>query len=92
MAKKAKLKKAYSDKSFYLQNGELARDLLQLAEEIDAASKDVFEHHVNDERNDFAAWVEAVFKEKKLAEKLLGIEDKDRYVIELLKFVANQLK
>lgn len=70
-SKKAKLNKKVSpDQYFILVDGRAIKDVKELALMLDDISDDVFRHHVNDERNDFANWVRHVFDDEDLAELL----------------------
>lgn len=55
---------------FWVNNGPIIKNLDELAAAIRAMKKDVFAHHVNKEKNDFAKWVEGVIGDMKLASDL----------------------
>ena len=76
------------EKYFYLEDGGVFKNIKELALRLDEVSDEVFRSHVNESKNDFANWVEHVFKEKELAEKLRGILDKKDFQIELLKHLV----
>ncbi len=56
-SKKPSYKKK-TDDVFYLSNGITLSSLYELVETLDSLSDDIFHHHVNEHKNDFAAWVE----------------------------------
>lgn len=73
-------------KYFYLQNGDVLRDLKDLKYSFDNISEETFRFHVNEAKNDFANWVLYVFEEKELAEKLANCMTKQQFksVLDLL--------
>ena len=77
--------KASGEQCFYVTDGLVINDLLSLANAFDTMSNDVFCHHVNDERNDFANWTKEIMKEAKLAEKIMSQNTPDRCQIIILR-------
>ncbi len=57
-------------RTFYLKCGSKFNDLKGLAKHLRTMSHDVFMHHVNKEKNDFANWARNSLKEEGLAKKL----------------------
>ena len=55
---------------FYLRKGSIVHDLKELAEALKTMDDEEYNHHVNDERNDFADWVEHSLNKKKAAERM----------------------
>ncbi len=55
------------EKRFWVCDGRVLKNLRELADVLEKMPKDVFNHHVTKERNDFAIWVNDVFGDKKLA-------------------------
>jgi len=90
--KKNILKDANSDSYFFVNNGTVLKNVLDLSKQLDNMADGVFEHHVNEMRNDFSNWIKDVFKEDKLAKELLKTTDKDKTQIILLKYVINKFK
>ena len=85
------LKKAPKKNEFVLADGRKLKDLKELALVLGDMADDVFWHHVNDARNDFASWVDAVFEDKELAENLNKIKDKFNTQLEILKHIVKKL-
>lgn len=77
--------KAKGEECFYVTNGLVIDDLLGLVDALDTMTDDVFYHHVNDERNDFANWVKEIMKEAELAEKIMSQNTPDRCQIVILR-------
>jgi len=65
------------DESFKLNNGKTLFSLNDLIRELKDMSEDVFNHHVNVERNDFSDWANHVFDQKKLAFLLKNCKNKE---------------
>ncbi|RLE42880.1 hypothetical protein DRJ48_02445 [Candidatus Woesearchaeota archaeon] len=81
------------EKYFYLEDGGIIKNIRELALRLDEISDSVFQRHVNQDKNDFANWIEFVFKEKNLAKQLRGVMDKKQFQIVLLKhFVRRKTK
>ena len=75
------------DQAFVLSNGEQLFTLDQLSEAINLIEPDVFRAHVNEQKNDFAAWVEGVFEEHSLAEQLRQHPTPLRMMVSIEKFL-----
>lgn len=71
-----------------LADGRVIRHVAELASCLDLLSTEVFQAHVNDLRHDFADWVERVFEEKVLADRMRGI-DRARYLqLEIYRYLT----
>jgi hypothetical protein len=93
--KKAKskiLKKVKPEFCFILVDGKKITNLPQLALEIETMNDDVFFHHVGAENNDFANWIKEVIGEIKLADKIMGIKEKNDLQLEMLKHIVKSVK
>ena len=55
---------------FVLCDGQVVKDYLELARLLETLNDDMFYYHVNDQKNDFANWINDVFKEEDLAKDL----------------------
>jgi len=58
------------EKCFWVCDGQILKNLKELAESLKKMKKEVFNYHVTKEKNDFANWVKDVFGEEKLALEL----------------------
>lgn len=90
--KKNILKDANSDHYFFVNDGTVLKNVLDLSKQLDKMDNDIFEHHVNETKNDFATWINHIFKEKKLAKELLKTTNKDKTQIIILKHVIGKFK
>ena len=57
---------------FVLHGGKTIKDLDELVQVLRSIDKKTFEYHVNDSKNDFANWIQYVFKNRRLAESIAG--------------------
>ena len=62
---------------FLIKNGPPVKNLEELSRELARMSKEQFDHHVNDAKNDFYNWVYHVVKDESLALKLSSVRTKD---------------
>ena len=62
---------------FFLNNGETLKDIKELHKSLTKMDDSVFNHHVNQERNDFSNWIRNVHKNESLAEKILSMKSKE---------------
>ncbi|MBN2053013.1 Flp pilus assembly complex ATPase component TadA [Candidatus Woesearchaeota archaeon] len=76
--------------SFVLQNGHIIRSLTELEKELQRISQDVFSHHVNEHKNDFAAWIYHIVNDADLAEALTHVKNKEETIM-LIKARINEL-
>ncbi|MFH1770582.1 MAG: hypothetical protein ABH828_03420 [archaeon] len=63
-------KKANKNNYFHLADGQVLRSIGDLRESLKTMKDSLFEHHVSNDRNDFALWVNHVFGESELAEQI----------------------
>jgi len=75
---------------FYFVNGHRAKNVKELAEVMDRLEQEVFDYHVNENRNDFYNWVKDVFNDLELAEKLLGVTGPKHLQFTVYKHVADK--
>ncbi len=68
-AKKA-LSEVYDHLCFFLNDGRVLKSLKDLGKALKQMPSDVYKHHVNKHKNDFANWVNDVFGDDKLAKEL----------------------
>ncbi len=64
------LRHAPTDQAFWVTDGQILNNLLDLESALSAMEKAVFSHHVTKEKNDFADWVEYVLEESECAQAL----------------------
>ena len=52
---------------FWINNGPILKDLMELEKALQNMTGKVFAHHVSNKRNDFADWIEFVLKDSETA-------------------------
>ena len=70
------------DKAFWTCNGTVLRNIYELVDCIRGLNDSGFRYHVNKDnnKNDFADWVQFVLEDDELALSLSHIMEKDRYI------------
>lgn len=79
-----------SEQHFYFTSGHRARNVKELAEVMDEIEQEIFESHVNMDKNDFYNWVRHVFEDLELAEKLIGVTGPKHLQFTIYKHVADK--
>ncbi|MDH5720649.1 MAG: hypothetical protein OEZ13_08530 [Spirochaetia bacterium] len=74
-----------AENAFYLHDGRLVNKITDLLLAIKETDDSIFYYHVTSERNDFAVWINDVFKLKSLSNKLMKIKDKSIFISQLEK-------
>ena len=67
-----------SDKHFFLHEGGSLGSIEELFAELQTMEPNVYGHHVNIKRNDFASWARDVMDDKFLAKNIELCRDKDQ--------------
>lgn len=78
------------EKQFYFVNGERVKNIKELAEIMDRIEQEVFDYHVNEEKNDFYNWIRHVFNDIELAEKVVGVTGPKHLQFTIYKHVADK--
>jgi len=90
--KKQIIKNAKNSEYFFVKDGKAIKNVIELSNELDKMTDDIFMYHVNDIKNDFANWIKDIFKEEKLAKELFKTTNKDKTQIIILKYVIDKFK
>ena len=61
---------------FWLKDGRALKNLQELSDALENMSDDIFNHHVNTEKNDFANWIRDIIDNKKLSDKIAVCKSK----------------
>ncbi len=64
------------EQCFWVNNGPILKNIEELANTLPGISDDIFQHHVNSEKNDFSNWIRDVVGDQKLANDLLSSKNK----------------
>lgn len=76
---------AFGDQCFWIKDGPILRDLIDLRNVLYEITQEQFDHHVDELKNDFASWVEHVLEDEhtsaliqkaKTAKKMLAAIEK----------------
>ena len=73
------------EKKFFTRNGKTISNLMELYEKLKIMPEEEFQAHVNEEKDDFAKWIDEVLKEKSLADIIRGLKQRDELVSLLAK-------
>lgn len=79
------------DSYFILCNGQPIKNVRELADMLEEIRDEVFNCHVNPDKNDFATWIHDVFDDIELAKQLAGVKDKTNIRIVLYKHLIKKL-
>ncbi len=60
------------EKTFYLHGGKTLNSIKGLAKELANMPKEIYEKHVNHEKNDFSLWIKHSLKEEDLSKQIDG--------------------
>lgn len=79
-----------ADWSFWFYNGNIVRNIYELADTIEVLEEKDFVYHVNEDhqKNDFARWISEVLGDANLAANLWNELDKKKYVKKIRKKIA----
>lgn len=73
---------------FWFNNGPVAKNICEFAEDIKSISDETFSHHLNNEKNDFSNWVRDIIRDEKLANDLKKLKSKSS----ILKKIKERIK
>jgi hypothetical protein len=79
------------DNRFFVCNGEILSNLHQLPDALKRMDDNVYNYHVNAEKNDFANWIETTIKDKDLSFVVKKAKDKSDMARKVLDKI-NRLK
>lgn len=86
------LEKVPPEVAFYLVDGRRLDSVLELVDALETMPEDIFRHHVNDVRNDFAHWITDIFREPCLGDVLKNCSDRRSAQVALLRSMVEKLK
>ena len=64
---KCELVQASNEQCFWVTDGRVLGNLIELRDALESMSDDIYAYHVTKERNDFADWIEYVLQDSELA-------------------------
>ena len=78
----------HPDKYFYLHSGGVIKSLHELWAILKNMEEHVFNHHVNEEKNDFANWIRHVFQREELADDIQHVKERDEIINRVRKHLS----
>jgi len=91
LAKPKILSDAPQEHYFFLCNGQVIKNVKELADIMENIDDGVFNYHVTADKNDFANWIKDIFENVGLANELAGVKDKGSTRLILYKHLASHL-
>jgi hypothetical protein len=76
---------------FVLVDGRRLGDVKELADALEDMAEHVWAHHVTHERNDFATWINDIFTDAELAERLRAAAGKHHAQIVLYRAILERI-
>ncbi|MEW6086753.1 MAG: DUF5752 family protein [bacterium] len=61
---------------FWVLSGLKLKNLIELSDALDSMTDEVFNYHVNENKNDFACWIKECIKDLELADTLFTTKSK----------------
>lgn len=77
---------------FWLRDGNSIKSIEELPQSLENMPQDIFAHHVNESKNDFANWVKEVFSDQELAEMILAAKNSIEMKHKVTAFLSNKQK
>lgn len=90
-AKPKGIDRAADHHHFVLVDGRRLGDIKELADALEDMAEHVWGHHVTQDRNDFATWVNDIFTDAELAERLRTVAGKHHAQIVLYRTILERI-
>ncbi|MBA3064279.1 hypothetical protein FP803_02470 [Candidatus Woesearchaeota archaeon] len=74
--------------NFWVCDGGVLKSINDLLSVLKKMNKNVFQAHVNKEKNDFANWINDIIKDEKLAKELYMIKDRRKIISKVTQRIA----
>ena len=74
--------------NFWVCDGGVLKSINDLLSALKKMNKNVFQAHVNKEKNDFANWINDIIKDEKLAKELYKVKDKKKIISKVTQRIA----
>ncbi|MEM3154507.1 MAG: hypothetical protein QW165_02995 [Candidatus Woesearchaeota archaeon] len=72
------LENVKTEHEFVLFGGKRIKNIVELCKEIKQMPEETFRHHVTEQKNDFANWIEACTKEERLGQLIRTTKNRER--------------
>lgn len=80
-----------AEHSFYLGDGRELKSIVDLTDALETMSDEIFNRHVSEAHNDFANWIQDLYKEESLAQQLREITCRMETQRRILKHIVKKL-
>lgn len=87
-APKSKLVSVSGEMCFWVNNGPILSNLLDLSQALQHMTDEQFAYHVSNGKNDFVAWVRDALEEKTCAQKLAAVKNRTEAINVVKSFVS----
>ena len=71
--------------AFWFNNGRITKNIYEFLSAVESCTKEVFQYHVNSEKNDFARWVFDILGDDVLSKRLTGELDQKKAALKIRK-------
>ena len=89
--KKKILGEAPEEHHFVVADGQKLKNVIELADALETMTEEIFRHHANEFKNDFASWVKDVFYDHSLAEDISRAKNRLEAQIAVLRRLVKEL-
>ena len=89
--KKKVLGEAPVEHHFVVADGRKLKNIIELADALETMTEEIFRHHANEFKNDFASWVKDVFYDHSLAEDISRAKNRLETQIAVLRRLVKEL-
>ena len=89
--RKKVLGEAPEEHHFIVADGKKLKNIIELADALETMSEEIFRHHANEFRNDFATWVKDVFYDHSLADDISKAKNRLEAQIAILRRLVREL-
>ncbi len=89
--RKKVLGEAPIEQHFVVADGRKLKNIIELADALETMSEEIFRHHANELKNDFASWVKDVFYDHSLAEDIGRAKNRLETQIAILRRLVKEL-
>lgn len=79
------------EQHFIVADGRKLKNIMELADALETMTEEIFRHHANDFKNDFASWVRDVFYDHSLAEDISRAKNRLETQIAILRRMVKEL-
>ena len=89
--RKKVLGEAPEEHHFVVADGRKLKNIIELADALETMTEEIFRHHANELKNDFATWVKDVFYDHGLAEDISHAKNRLETQIAVLRRLVKEL-